>query len=251
MNLKPLLLTFVASMLSLSQITDPAAVSQSPVTFHPPSIPPNGLIGRQPQKAPDIDNLKQSDWYSSAMKNMQEGEYHFNKVANSNSYSTPNRKNNLRFYYDENGFTVQPRATQIPVGDFDITTAPDQIKYKTLPDWKVAFNLDKKQVGKGTWQINGSKAEYQTDNITVQYINNTEGMRQNFIVQKPLSEDENLKLNFSVSSTLKQRLSSDRLQFVHEKSGVILNYEQLKVWDANGKVLAAAFEKKQLSVFKL
>jgi hypothetical protein len=177
------------------------------------------------------------------MKNMQEGEYHFNKVANSNSYSTPNRKNNLCFYYDENGFTVQPRATRIPIGDHDITTPPDQIKYKTLPDWKIAFNLDKKQIGKGTWQINGSKAEYQTDNITVQYINNMEGMRQNFIVQKPLSEDENLKLNFSVQTTLKQRLSSDRLQFVHEKSGVVLNYEQLKVWDANGKILAAAFEK--------
>jgi hypothetical protein len=27
------------------------------------------------------------------------------------------------------------------------------------------------------------------------------------------------------------------------KSGVVLNYEQLKVWDANGKILAAAFEK--------
>ncbi len=68
-------------------------------------------------------------------------------------------------------------------------------------------------------------------------------MRQNFIVQKPLSDDDDLKLNFSVETTLKQRLSSDRLQFVHEESGVVLNYEQLKVWDANGEILAAGFEK--------
>jgi hypothetical protein len=190
MNLKPLLLTFLASLLSLSQITDPAAVSHPdrPIRpFHPSH--PMALLERQ-LPAPDIDQLKQSNWYATAMKNMQEGEYHFNKVTNSNSYSTPNRKNNLRFYYDENGFTVQPRATRIPIGDYDITTPPDQIKYKTLPDWKIAFNLDKKQVGKGTWQINGSTAEYKTNNVTVQYINNTEGMRQNFIVQKPLSEDE-------------------------------------------------------------
>lgn len=233
----------MALLLSLSQITGPTAITQSSVAFNPTQIAPNGLSASKPQETTDVGKLKQSGWYATAMKNVQEGEYHFNKVANSDSYSTPNRKNNLRFYYDENGFTVQPRATRIPIGDYDITTAPDQIKHKTLPDWKIAFNLDKKQVGKGTWQVNGSKAEYQTENITVQYINNTEGMRQNFIVQKPLSDDDDLKLNFSVETTLDQRLSSDRLQFVHERSGVVLNYEQLKVWDANGKILAAGFEK--------
>jgi hypothetical protein len=245
MNLKPLLLTFLVSLLSLSQATDPAAITQtnSTATFLPSLIPRNGISEHQQLPAPDIDQLKQSNWYATALKNMQEGEYHFNKVTNSNSYSTPNRKNNLRFYYDENGFTVRPRTTRIPVGDYDIITPPDQIKYKTLADWKVAFNLDKKQVGKGSWQIHGSTAEYKTNNVTVQYINNTEGMRQNFIVQKPLSEEKDLKLNFSVQTTLKQRLNSDRLQFVHEQSGVVLNYEQLKVWDANGKILAAGFEK--------
>jgi hypothetical protein len=244
MNIKPLLVTILVFLLSSSPITDPAGTTQtqSSIAFHP-WLPHNDFEKSQHQPAPDIDKLKQSDWYTTAMKNMQEGEYHFNKVANSNSYSTPNRKNNLRFYYDENGFTVQPRATQILVGDHDITATPDQVKYKTLPDWKVAFNLNKEQIGEGTWQINGNKAEYQTENITVQYINNTEGMRQNFIVQKPLSDGETLKLNFNVETTLDQRLSSDRLQFVHEESGVVLNYEQLMVWDANGKVLAAAFEK--------
>jgi hypothetical protein len=243
MNLKPLLSTVLVLLLFLTQVTDRPAATQSIATFRPSLTSTNGLSGHQPQRTTDIDGLKQSDWYATAMKNMREGEYHFHKVANSNTYSTPNRKNNLRFYYDENGFTVQPRATQIPVRDYDITTPPDQIKYKTLPEWKIAFNLDRKQIGEGSWQINGNKAEYQTENITVQYINNTEGMRQNFIVQKPLSEDEDLKLNFSVETTLEQRLSSDRLQFVHEESGVVLNYEQLKVWDAVGKILAAAFEK--------
>jgi hypothetical protein len=245
MNLKPLLLTFLISLLPLSQITNPSENNrtQTLTTFQPSLKSHNHFGKRRQSPAPDMEALKHSNWYGSAMKNIQEGEYHFDSVANTNSYSTPNRKNNLRFYFNENGFTVQPRATRIPVGDNDITTAPDQIKYKTLPDWKIAFNLDKKQIGKGAWQVNGAKAEYQTENITVQYINNTDGMRQNFIIQEPLSEDDELKLNFSVETKLKQRLSSDRLQFVHEQSGVVLNYEQLKVWDAYGQVLAAAFEK--------
>ncbi|SDG58856.1 Por secretion system C-terminal sorting domain-containing protein [Dyadobacter soli] len=241
MNLKPLLLLTLALMPSLPLRTDPQAVNHLPERLHLLPVASRKPLARQPEKTTGVEKLKQSDWYAAAMKNMREGEYHFKKVGD--SYSTPNRKNNLRFYYDEKGFTVQPRTTQVPVSDYDITTPPDQIEYKTLSDWKVAFNLDKKQVGKGTWQINGSKAEYQTDNITVQYINNMEGMRQNFIVQNPLSDDEDLKLNFSVETTLEQRLSSDRLQFVHEQSGVVLNYEQLKVWDANGKILAANFEK--------
>jgi hypothetical protein len=193
--------------------------------------------------AVDTSQLKQSSWYATAMKNMEQGEYHFKKVEKTNNYSTPNRKNNLRFYYDENGFSVEPRTTQIPIGEFNATKRPDEIKYKTIANWKVAFNLDKKQIGKGAWQVNGNKAEYITDNITVQYINNEEGMRQNFIVQKPLPGNKNLKLHFSVKTTLAQRFSSDRLQFANKKSGTVLNYEQLKVWDADGKPLDAAFEK--------
>jgi hypothetical protein len=170
----------------------------------------------------DTNQLKQSDWYGAAMKNVAQSEYHIHQVENTNIYSSPNRRNNLRFKYDENGFSVEPR---------------------TIASWKVSFTLDKKQIGDGRWQVNGNQAEYITDNITVQYINNEEGMRQNFILQKPLSDDSNIKLRFSVQTKLAQRFSKDRLQFANKKSGIVLSYEQLKVWDANGKPLEAAFEK--------
>lgn len=68
-------------------------------------------------------------------------------------------------------------------------------------------------------------------------------MRQNFIVQKPLAANEDLKIHFNVETELKQKFSKDRLQFVSKKTGVVLNYEQLKVWDANGQPLEAVFEK--------
>lgn len=196
-----------------------------------------------PHSMPDIDKLKESDWYSSAAKSLEEREYYFNKTEDGNSYSTPNRKNNLRFYYDENGFTAEPRTTRIPVANYDKSADPDEIKYRQIPAWKVAFQLDKKQIGKGVWETDGNKAAYRTDNVIVEYINNEEGMRQNFIVQKSLSGDKDLELNFSVKTTLEQHFSSNRLRFVHKKSGVVLDYEQLKVWDADGRLLAAAFEK--------
>ncbi len=79
MSLKRLLLSAFALVLSLPQSTDPLAVNRQPVTPRPLPVVSNKLLVHQPEKAPDIDKLKQSDWYATAMKNMQEAEYYFKK----------------------------------------------------------------------------------------------------------------------------------------------------------------------------
>jgi hypothetical protein len=244
--LKPLYLCTAIMVLPITQeiVDAPNSPVTSTTAFHvKPALQQLSAPAKQVAE-PDVNGLKQGSWYTEAMKNLQQKEYAFNKEADSSSYSTPNRNNNLRFYYTNNGFTVQPRSTQIPIGEPDATKRPDEIKYKNLPDWKVSFNLDKKQVGVGEWQVAGNKAEYKTGHVTVQYINSEEGMRQNFIVQSPLTRDSSdLKLHFNIETALQQRLQNDRIQFVHKKSGVVLNYDQLKVWDANGRPLEASFEK--------
>ncbi len=182
------------------------------------------------------------NWMATAQENIRKSEYNFTWEEKLNAYCTPNRKNNLRFFYDDKGFTVEPGRTKIPIGEIDKTTLPGEIKYRIIPGWKVKFNLDKKQVGTGKWQIVNNKAGYVTDNITVQYINNDEGMRQNFVVHSPISNDDELKINFSIKTKLKIYLHDNQLQFFHKKTNV-LNYEQLKVWDANGKPLDASIKK--------
>jgi Secretion system C-terminal sorting domain/FG-GAP repeat/FG-GAP-like repeat len=184
------------------------------------------------------------NWMATAQENIRKSEYNFTWEEKLKSYCTPNRKNNLRFFYDETGFLAEPRTTKIPIGNFDPIAKSEEIKYKHLPYWKVKFNLDKKQTGKGKWQIANNTAEYITDKITVQYINNDEGMRQNFIVHAPLSKSNELKINFSIKTKLKSKLTGNSLQFFHKKINV-LNYRDLKVWDANNKLLSASFHKKR------
>lgn len=121
---------------------------------------------------------------------------------------------------------------------------PDEIKYKSISNWKVNFNLDKKQVGKGLWKVAENKAAYVTGKITVQYINRDEGMLQNFIVHPPLSKNDELKINFSIKTKLKTVLKNNYLQFLHKKN-IVLNYEDLKVWDTNNKPLTASFQKRK------
>ena len=184
------------------------------------------------------------NWMTAAQENIRKSEYHFTWEEKLKAYVTPNRKNNFRFFYTDKGFSVEPRTTKIPIGEFDPMAAPDEIKYKRIPNWKIKFNLDKMQVGKGLWKLAENKAEYITNKITVQYINNDDGMRQNFIVHQPLSKADELKINFSIKTKLNPVLNNDRLQFLHKKN-IVLNYEDLKVWDAAGKSLSASFIKKR------
>ncbi len=188
------------------------------------------------------------NWMAAAQENIRISEYNFVWEEKYNAYCTPNRKNNLRFFYNAKGFTVERRITQIPIGEFDPMARPDEIKYRNISNWKVKFNLDKKQVGKGAWVVTENKAEYITDKITVQYLNNDEGMRQNFIVLSPLSKSNTLKINFSIKTKLKTYLHGNQLQFFHKKTNV-LNYEQLKVWDAKGTALEASIKKSKRNKF--
>jgi hypothetical protein len=188
------------------------------------------------------------NWMATAQENIRKSEYHFTWEEKLKAYCTPNRKNNLRFFYDEKGFVAEPRSTKIPIGKVDPKAMPDEIKYRNIPNWKVKFRLTEKQVGKGLWKVAENKAEYLTEKITVQYINNDEGMRQNFIVQSPLSTDDELKINFSIKTKLKTYLHGSQLQFFHKKTNV-LNYDQLKVWDAAGKPLQASVQQKNNKQF--
>ncbi|MBL0358640.1 MAG: FG-GAP repeat protein [Chitinophagaceae bacterium] len=189
--------------------------------------------------SPGPANLQQGSWYNSAIENITNAEYEFKKDTSGNRYCTPNRKNNLRFFYDDHRFTVEPRTTVTEIPGRN----PTEITHKELPRWKVAFNLNKKQIGKGCWSVAANKAEYITDKVTVQYINNEKGMRQNFIVASPLSGEDELKINLGIKTSLKVQLQDNELQFFHKKAGNVLNYSQLKVWDANNQPLAANFEK--------
>ncbi|MBK8495808.1 MAG: FG-GAP repeat protein [Chitinophagaceae bacterium] len=212
------------------------------------NLRPDDPFGRAFEPEKKQTEAWSQNWMAAAQENIRKSEYHFKWEEKLNAYCTPNRKNNLRFFYTDKGFIVEPRTTQIPIGEFDPAARPDEIKYKSIPKWKVKFNLNKKQVGKGTWKVAGNKAEYVTDKITVQYINNNDGMRQNFIVHTPVEKTGDLKIHFNIQTKLKTVLKNNRVQFLHNKT-TVLHYEDLKVWDANGRALKASFQKNKKNLY--
>jgi hypothetical protein len=221
----------------------PLALKGSKAFFAKASLS-NPILPKKQSKTPTPDDLKQTDWYAEAIKQIENREYHFTKGDATHGYSTANRSNNLRFHYTENAFSVEPRITKIPQGNYDANTPEKDKKYTEIANWNIAFNIDKQQIDNGKWNINNNKAEYATKDVTVQYINDENGMRQNFIVQNPLPKQDtlsnNLTLNFSVKTVLECKLSDNALQFYHNTDNV-MNYQDLKVWDANKQPLQAHF----------
>ncbi|SDG90059.1 Por secretion system C-terminal sorting domain-containing protein [Dyadobacter soli] len=240
-----MLIALMAAWVATQRITIPTeqALTPNENTFLPSFPVQKGVQAKTSQNKAKGDTLINSAWYGSVMKSIQKAEYKFTKIDSLGKYSSPNRKNNMRFYYDENGFSVQPRTTKILEGKPDPRKQPHEQQYKTLAEWKVEFLMDKQQVVDGRWSVQDHQAEYITDNMTVQYVNGEDGMRQNFIVKKTLACSEELKVNFTVKTKLKQEFSNNRLSFIHPREGAVLNYDGLKVWDAKGKELAAQFEK--------
>src|SRR4051812_30706340 len=53
------------------------------------------------------------NWQATVQENIRKSEYNFKWEEKLQAYTTPNRKNNLRFFYNKEGFAVEPRTTKI------------------------------------------------------------------------------------------------------------------------------------------
>ncbi|MBK8553953.1 MAG: FG-GAP repeat protein [Ignavibacteria bacterium] len=83
----------------------------------------------------------------------------------------------------------------------------------------------------------------ENENLKVQYTNDEDGMRQDFIVKNKPQGDGQLRLNIDAETELKMITGADALMFKDDKGDLKLKYAALKVWDANGRELRAYFEK--------
>ncbi|MCB9260131.1 MAG: FG-GAP repeat protein [Ignavibacteriales bacterium] len=195
------------------------------------------------------DSINQ-DWYSAALDNIKKQEYHITYSEESGFYQSPNRNNNLRFTYKNNGFIVTPRITET----FK-TYANDPLsrkeKIKVSDDWKAEFtvlgygrngNIENKFEGR-EFIVDQNTAFIDDKNMKVDYINNEEGMRQNFtIYNKPKNDKGFLTFTFQVKTKERLLVGADALVIKNEDKTEYMKYNSLKIWDADGKELRGWFE---------
>lgn len=183
----------------------------------------------------DTGQLKQSSWYADAIRNIEESEYEIKQVDNSNEFASPNRQQNLRAFYTADKFTLEPRADD---------------------NWKLELKV--KGVYSGKRKIYSPKEDAiavadknniqfnHNDEFTVEYINSKEGVRQNFIIEKePAAKPQTLNIKLQTNrGWFINRVHPKEIHFAKVNGDKVekkLNYNDLKVWDANNKELPASF----------
>ena len=190
----------------------------------------------------DIDQC----WYQKVIQDIQNEEYNITYSEELGTYQSPNRANNIRFIYHNNGFTAKTRTNKVPKFDVNDKTLKEEDKeYDTIKDFEIDLRItnDELQITNNNLQAAGNRAWIENENLRIDYTNTKEGMRQDFIIkQKPLGEGK-LRLDLSAKTELKMIVGADALMFKNCKGEEKMKYSALKVWDANGKPLRAYFEK--------
>ena len=185
------------------------------------------------QKSNELPKQASNDWYRTATENLLQKEYVFKATTKPSIYRTVNPKNQLGFLVSPAGFSVH-----------NLKQADD--------NWNVEFRF----VGAG--KENGSCLQaggfvatekesalvFASSVLDIEYINNADGLRQNFIVKERPQGIGNLKIQLGLISDLEAVIAgSGKLAFhtKENKNDVKLIYDDLKVWDANGTILKAEF----------
>ncbi len=206
--------------------------------------------------------IQDSNWYNTITQKIRNDEYKISYSNDYKSYQSPNRSNNLRFIYLKDGFSVFPRTNRIPLFDeSNLHLKEEEKTFEVIPDWKLSIKL--KSLGVSNNQkndsanisfdncmlkVNENKASIESPNLRIEYTNDENGMRQDFIIHnKPVSEGK-LFLEFEVITELRMITGSDALMFKDENGVERIKYSSLKCWDAEGKELRAYFKESSGSV---
>ncbi len=193
----------------------------------------------------DTASLKKSNWYADAVSNIAEMEYEIKYDSATRSYASPNRKRNLRSFYTPGTFTLLPHNLngeqwKLQLTTMGIYTGSKKI-YSPLKNAAVIQN-------KKTIQFSHNNG------FITEYVNSSEGVRQNFIINKDPHQGDagaSAPLSVKLKANKNWRLNKLNDQEIHfekrGKTGIVnkIVYNNLKAWDANNTELTAFFEVKK------
>ena len=157
-------------------------------------------------------------------------EYFINWPSGAGIYQSTNRQHSLLATYTGKEMSIMPQNTA-QQWSFGLTVKG--VSADGHPLYQPAAQTSVK-MHDGTVQFNHD------NHYTVEYVNNDEGIRQNFIIQQPAVKAHTLSMQLQTSEgwqTFKRNETS--LTFCSGQQS--LSYNDLKVWDANGTILPAHF----------
>jgi hypothetical protein len=174
-------------------------------------------------------------WYNDAAAWIKNFEYDFHPADN-NSFRVISPTNKVAFLIQPNGYTAYPMKLQ-----------NDQA------DWNAAFSLHSIGRDEPSLKFTVPSATENSKSVLVQhfgfadveYSNDVNGLRQNFIIYENPGGEGRLRVRLSLQSPLKAKIINGQKLMYESLSGdnrTKLIYEDLKVWDARHEPLQAHME---------
>ncbi|MGG7660908.1 FG-GAP-like repeat-containing protein [Dyadobacter sp. BHUBP1] len=165
---------------------------------------------------------------------LEKQEYHISYDEQKKKLQSPNRRNNIRAYYEPGKLTVQTRVDTTGQG-FKMELVNEGI----FADGKLLYAPEmaaKAEHHENKVQINHSA-------FTEEFINNEDGVRQNFIIENAPEGTRQLQVRMNAKGLKVEQSPGNALRFYSETAkGETRNelvYSDLKCWDANKKPLNA------------
>jgi hypothetical protein len=180
--------------------------------------------------------LKSDSWHERAKQFIKKEEYGIKWKNSLGEYVAVNRKNQIGFYFQPNGYRV------VSFSSHETT------------NWEAGFALNAIQRGKNNFKTisnplvkqRGNELVYQCPDYAVEYLNDTNGMRQNFIINERLKGNGNLEVVLHLDGDLHAAPTDGTGVSLYAtengKAVTKMKYDQLKVWDRDHKPLAASIE---------
>jgi hypothetical protein len=193
----------------------------------------------------DVLPFTQDNWLQKVQQDIASREYHINYAADKKYHQSPNRANNTRITYYPRSIQIAPRTLE----EYEETPPTEPNTERKLSKTYEDYTLHLEVKGYGTTKkivhpfhaekliSENNEAFAQDGHMQVEYINNEEGTRQNFIIHQPIKGNElAVHLNINTSLTVTQE-NEGSIKFTGKQNSTQLYYNDLKVWDATGKVL--------------
>lgn len=193
------------------------------------------LLRPTPASASSLQ-LKSESWYKRAKQFIQKEEYRIKWKTGLGEYVTVNRKNQIGFYFQPDGYRVVSFSSN------------------EKNNWETSFMLNAIQRGKNTFKATSNplirqrenELVYQYPDYAIEYLNDSNGMRQNFMINERIKGKGNLevviRLNGDLQAAASEGTGVSLYATENGKAITRMRYDQLKVWDRDHKPLAASIE---------
>ncbi|MCE7058539.1 FG-GAP-like repeat-containing protein [Dyadobacter sp. CY343] len=172
---------------------------------------------------------------ASIQQSISQREYNISFDDLKKSLQSPNRQHNLRAYYKPGTLTIKNRIDSARQ-NFELRLANEGV----FADGKLMY---KAQMNAETETLD-NKLLIKHSGFQEEFINNEEGIRQNFIIENAPADSKELTVKLSAQGMQVKDLENNELNFFtkNENGQTVkeLSYKDLKCWDANGAILESS-----------